>query len=101
MSGSATLFATLLAALAAGAAAGTAYFALLWWTVAGIATARRPALRVAGGMLARLAAAGAGAGLAAWLGGWQHLLAAAAGFTAARMAIVRWRLPGMPSEGTP
>ncbi len=97
MSGSATL----LAALAAGAAAGTAYFALLWWTVAGIPTARRPALRLAGGMLVRLAAAGAGAALVAWLGGWQHLLAGAAGFTAARMAMVRRRLPGMPREETP
>jgi F1F0 ATPase subunit 2 len=101
MSGGATLFATLLAALAAGAAVGTAYFALLWWTVAGIAAARRPALRMAGGMLVRLAAAGAGAALVAWLGGWQHLLAAAAGFTLARMPMVRRALPGMPREETP
>lgn len=93
--------AALFAAFAAGAAAGAAYFALLWWTVAGIATARRPALRLAGGMFARLAAAAAGAALVAWLGGWQHLLAAAGGFTAARMAMVRWRLPGMPREETP
>ncbi|MBN1420061.1 MAG: hypothetical protein JXP34_14875 [Planctomycetes bacterium] len=76
------------AGLAAGSALGAAYFAGLWWTARRLARSPRPRAIAGASFVARAALlAGALAGLSAI--GPAALLAALAGFHAARVAAIR------------
>jgi F1F0 ATPase subunit 2 len=86
----------LAASFAAGGLLGLLFFWGLWLTVNSIVRAPHPALRVLGSLLLRFGLLLGGFYLLARYGGWQHLLAGAAGFTAARLLLLR-RLP--PSSG--
>ncbi|MBN1458106.1 MAG: ATP synthase subunit I [Armatimonadetes bacterium] len=77
-------------ALAAGFAFGWAYFAALWATVRRLPTARHPALLSVLSLATRLGAA-VGFLYLIGAGDWRRLLAAGAGFTAARMLSIRGR----------
>lgn len=78
----------LIAAFAAGAVLGLMFFWGLWLTVDGLGQTRRPALWTLGSLLLRFTLALAGFYLLARYAGWQHLVAAAAGFTLTRILLV-------------
>lgn len=80
---------TLALALLAGAALGWAYFRLLWRSVRRLPQARRPGVRLALGFAARLALALAVFLLVLRWGGGAALIAALAGFIAARHLALR------------
>ncbi len=80
---------TLLAGFAAGAAVGAVYFRVLWLTVTALEHSRRPGARMAVSLAVRFALMLAVLYLITRYGGWQPLLAAAAGFTAVRLLAVR------------
>lgn len=77
----------------AGAAAGVAFFAALGWTVARLDGAAHPALLMFTSLAMRFGLLLAGVYAVAVSGGWPHLLAAVAGFTLARFAMLRRGLP--------
>jgi F1F0 ATPase subunit 2 len=88
-----------LAALA-GAAAGAAHFALLWRATKALTEGRESPLRFALAGLLRPAATAALAGGALALGaGWAELVAAAAGFAAARLGATRLARLGLSGGG--
>ena len=76
-------------ALLLGGLLGALFFWGLWTTLDGLADAPRPALRLLASSMLRLGATLAVFYLLARHGGWPQLLAAAAGFTLARLPIVR------------
>lgn len=78
----------LLVGLASGVAAGGLYFFWLWRSLHGLGSRRRPALRIAAGVMGRLAFALAAFGLLARWGGLAALVGALAGFTATRLLLV-------------
>ncbi|MGE0311713.1 MAG: ATP synthase subunit I [Lautropia sp.] len=75
----------------AGAAIGAAYFGLLARDVARLPDAKRPALMMAAGLIARMALAAAGFLVVAKLGGLPALAGALAGFVVARRQAIRAR----------
>lgn len=83
-----TLLALTLAFLA-GALLGLGFVFALRQSVRSLAEARHPALNAAAGMLLRFAAVLGTFYLVIEFGGWQHALAALAGFTLARLLLVR------------
>lgn len=78
----------LLAGIASGVAAGGLYFYWLWRSLHGLDSRRRPGLRIAAGVVGRLAFALAAFGLLARWGGLAALAGALAGFTAVRLLLV-------------
>ena len=89
---------TMTLALLVGAALGLLYFAALWATLSRLPEARQPALLMLGSLLLRFTLAVAGFFVVARYGGWQHLLLAAAGFTALRLVMVRRLQPAMAEK---
>jgi F1F0 ATPase subunit 2 len=88
-------------ALVLGGALGVAYFGGLWLTVRRLADRRRPRLLLVGSWGARLVLVAAGfAALAAW-GTWTHLVAALAGFVAARTLMVACLRPSPGAAAPP
>lgn len=92
-----TLVARLALGLLAGGAIGALYLLWLWWTLQGVVDRRRAGLWFVLNLVARLASALVCLGLLARWGGWQVLVAAAAGFVLARIALVRHLLG--PAKG--
>lgn len=88
-------------ALSAGFAFGLGYYAALWTTVRRLPKARQPALLSVTSLAARLAAA-VGFFYLIGAGDWRRFLAAAVGFTGARLVSVRWcreAAERVPSDG--
>jgi len=74
---------------AAGAAAGAAFFAALWWTARRLPSARKPGLLALGSFVARLTVVLGVFYLLSRYGRWEPMVAALAGFVAARLVAVR------------
>lgn len=89
-----------LAGLLAGAGLGLAFFRGLWLTVRRLPGARHPALWVLASLLLRFALVLAGLFWVARLGGTAALVAAAVGFTLARLLLVRPHKPGRAGRGS-
>ncbi len=89
---------SLLLALAAGAATGLVFFGGLWLTTRKVLHSRRPALLSLASFLGRSAAAVAVFYLVARSADWKAVVAAAAGFLAARMLLNRqvWKAKKNP-----
>jgi F1F0 ATPase subunit 2 len=84
-------FLLLMASGVAGVLLGLVFFWGLWVTVNRIKAAGHPAILMLGSMLLRFALVLAAFYLLARYGGWEHLLAAVAGFTLLRIFLV-WRV---------
>ena len=91
---------THLASFAAGALLGLAFFMGLRLTLDGLSGSAHPAARVLGSLALRFILALGGFYLVARFGGWTHVLVAVAGFTAARMVLVRRALAGGATQGS-
>jgi F1F0 ATPase subunit 2 len=91
----------LIIAAISGALIGLAYFGGLWWTVHRLPSSPHPIRLYAGSMLIRLLTLLAGAFLVARHYGAGPLIAAAAGFTVARLLLVTrasGRLTSFPAD---
>ena len=84
-----TLVGRLAVGLLAGGTIGAIYFLWLGWTLQGLVDRRHAGLWFVVNLMARLAFALVCLGLLVRWGGWLALLAAAAGFALARVALVR------------
>lgn len=84
-------------AAAIGFGTGLLYFAGLWWTVAQLRRVRLPALWTLASFLMRAATALAVIGLTAQ-GRWQRILFCLAGFTLARVLLLRRLRPEAGGE---
>lgn len=84
----------------AGALMGLAFFVGLWTTVNRLKETRRPAIWMFASLILRLVLILAGFFFLARFGGWEHLLAAVAGFTLSRLFVVHRLRPGQIKEGS-
>lgn len=91
-------FFILLSSGIAGALMGLAFFAGLWTTVNRLKETRRPAIWIFASLMLRLGLMLTGFLFVARFGGWEHLLAAVAGFTLSRLVIVHRLRPGHIKE---
>jgi F1F0 ATPase subunit 2 len=81
--------AQLIASFIAGTLFGLAFFRGLWLTISTLDQARHPALWVLSSLLLRFGLVLGAFYLLARHAGWPHLLAAATGFTVARLVLVQ------------
>lgn len=85
---------SLAAAFLMGAIGGAGYLAVLWASVRSLAQSRRPAARLLGGAVLRIALL-LGSFYLIMDGQSERLLACLVGFTAVRIAVTRWASAGV------